>query len=349
MAYTKQTWVDRVVQYARRYTKTDIDSNTVELVPEPGTVTAEGTAITASRMNNAENEIEFLSNRHATTSNAGNAYTLTITNSKYNYDVGHTIVFTANATNTGGATLNVNSKGAKTFKKEIEGSLIDLFYGDIASGRIYEAIYDGTYFILKQPSRRDEFYQASSVGTDAYAVSLSNEMIYNFSVYNGLTVRMKADVSNTGTATLAVNGAAAKTIKKGTKNNGLVDLDNNDIIADGLYTLIYDGTYFQLQNPTFQTSIIFGTYNGDGTSNRQISTGNYIPKYVQITKTNSNVLGYSNFPGVYTDNTGVGSWTNYNFYHPYIDLVNKYFSVSGDVSSGYMNSTGYTYYWMAWV
>jgi hypothetical protein len=58
MAYTKNTWYDRNVQYPSRYTKTDIDSDTVELTPEPGTVTNAGTSITAAKMNNLETGVD---------------------------------------------------------------------------------------------------------------------------------------------------------------------------------------------------------------------------------------------------------------------------------------------------
>lgn len=344
MAYNKTTWEDRNVQYPNRYI--DELSNIKTFTVSPGTITKVGTDITASKMNNLESEIEFLSNRHATTANTGNAYTLTITNSKYNYDVGHTVVFTANATNTGGATLNVNGKGAKTFKKEIEGSLIDLFYGDIASGRIYEAIYDGTYFILKRPSRRDEFYQASSVGNDAYAVSLSNEMIYNFSVYNGLTVRMKADVSNIGAATLSVNGAAAKTIKKVT-NDGVEDLQDNNIIAGGLYTLIFDGTYFQLQNPT-QYMPKIGSFTGDATNNRFINVG-FTPKMVTLWTTNASnqkimtFTIHSSIYGVQAINAGSHIYEMTNSAWG-AEITTNGFVIS---TGGNLNINGYTHVWYA--
>lgn len=57
MPYVPFTWKDRTVQYPRRYTKTDIDSDTVELVPEPGTITEAGTALTSLRMNAIEQGI----------------------------------------------------------------------------------------------------------------------------------------------------------------------------------------------------------------------------------------------------------------------------------------------------
>lgn len=63
--------------------------------------------------------------------------------SSYN-DVG-LIVFKANTTNTGAASLNVNSLGAKTIKKNVNEDLAD---GDIQSGQIVAVVYDGTNFQL---------------------------------------------------------------------------------------------------------------------------------------------------------------------------------------------------------
>lgn len=55
MTYIKTTWVDRVVQFPYRYSKSGETSLEVTLNASPGTVTAAGTAITATRMNAIEN------------------------------------------------------------------------------------------------------------------------------------------------------------------------------------------------------------------------------------------------------------------------------------------------------
>ena len=55
MAYTKTTWIDRVVQFANRYK----DQNNVEhtLTRDAGVITQAGTPINAVNMNNIENKI----------------------------------------------------------------------------------------------------------------------------------------------------------------------------------------------------------------------------------------------------------------------------------------------------
>jgi hypothetical protein len=53
--YSKETWVDRSVQYPRRYQ--DELTNVKTWTPDPGTVTEAGTDITATRMNKIESGI----------------------------------------------------------------------------------------------------------------------------------------------------------------------------------------------------------------------------------------------------------------------------------------------------
>lgn len=67
------------------------------------------------------------------------------------YIAGQRFTFKAAATNTGSATLNVNSLGAKTIKKKdvAGGTIAALSAGDIISGGIYTVFYDGTDMLLE--------------------------------------------------------------------------------------------------------------------------------------------------------------------------------------------------------
>ncbi|BBI32374.1 hypothetical protein [Cohnella abietis] len=57
MAYTKTTWKDRVVQFARRFKKTGETSTEVTLTQDPGTVTEAGTPVNAAALNKMEQGI----------------------------------------------------------------------------------------------------------------------------------------------------------------------------------------------------------------------------------------------------------------------------------------------------
>lgn len=57
MAYVKETWEDRQVEFPMTFTMTENDNGTITLTPYPGTIENEGTPFTAARMNNIENGI----------------------------------------------------------------------------------------------------------------------------------------------------------------------------------------------------------------------------------------------------------------------------------------------------
>lgn len=60
MFYEKQTWEDREVTYPMRFTKQENSDGTITLTPSPGSISNEGTNITAKRMNHIENGIGTL-------------------------------------------------------------------------------------------------------------------------------------------------------------------------------------------------------------------------------------------------------------------------------------------------
>src|ERR1051326_5902443 len=82
-------------------------------------------------------------------------------------------------------------------------------------------------------------YLVDTGTANAYAIALRPAIT---AYTTGLTLRFQAINANTGASTLAVNGLAAKTIKKGV----IVDLEAGDILANQIITVIYDGTNFQL-------------------------------------------------------------------------------------------------------
>lgn len=81
-------------------------------------------------------------------------------------------------------------------------------------------------------------YAADAGSTDAYAIT--NTSIGTLTV--GQVIQFKANTINTGTCSLNVNAGGAITIKK----QATLDLDNGDIKAGQIVSVVYDGTYWQL-------------------------------------------------------------------------------------------------------
>ena len=82
-----------------------------------------------------------------TAGGTADAKTLTYSVAPAAYCTGQIYSFIANTTNTGSATINVNSLGAKTIKKDVGGVMTALASGDMASGRYVMLTYNGTDMI----------------------------------------------------------------------------------------------------------------------------------------------------------------------------------------------------------
>lgn len=116
-------------------------------------------------------------------------------------------------------------------------------------------------------------YGESAVGTDAYAITV----VPAPNDYDaGDRYTFKADVANTGTATLNVNGLGAKTIKK----DGGIDLATNDIIAGQIITVVYDGTYFQILSFQSGWSLIKKTATESRSSTTYADDSNLVFNYL---------------------------------------------------------------------
>lgn len=103
------------------------------------------------------------------------------------------------------------------------------------------------YITQSDFQKNAENYAASSAGTDAYAITLSPAVT---ALTNGMVFQFKADVANTGAATLDVNGLGALAI---TKLNDQ-PLLTGDIEANQIVTVVYNSTStkFQMVSQTAQ-------------------------------------------------------------------------------------------------
>ena len=109
-----------------------------------------------------------------------------------------------------------------------------------------------------------EVYAADAGASDTYVITLS-PAIAAYAI--GQTFHFKANTANTGAATLNVNGRGAIAIVK----NGNVALNDNDILAGQICTVVYDGTNFQLQDRLMITAAQGTTLTG-GTSADSLHT-----------------------------------------------------------------------------
>lgn len=104
----------------------------------------------------------------------------------------------------------------------------------------------------------------------------------------GVCYAFIANAANTGATTLAVDGLAAKAITK----FGTVPLVTNDIVANKMCVVVYDGTQFQLLNPGLNVSAAGFTPGTD----RQFLRTNSTPATVWESGYITPVANYQAFP-----------------------------------------------------
>lgn len=87
---------------------------------------------------------ELFASRFAADAGANDTYVATLAPVPAAYVTGEHYRFKANTANTGAATINFNSLGAKTIKKAAGGITTDLADNDIRAGQWVDLVYDGT-------------------------------------------------------------------------------------------------------------------------------------------------------------------------------------------------------------
>lgn len=128
---------------------------------------------------------------------------------------------------------------------------------------------DGNYKInvedanhVQQPDwPQDNIASSSSAGSNNYAVATGSANSYILTptpaivAYQaGTTFNVLINATSTGPSTINVSGLGAQAIRR----NGTVPLSGGELVLGSIYEIIYDGTNFQLQNPTAPIEITYG-------------------------------------------------------------------------------------------
>jgi len=152
---------------------------------------------------------------YAADAGSNDTYAVTLSPAPTAYTTGMVVHFYANTVNTGAATLNVNSLGAKTIKKNVSSDLSD---GDIRAGQIIAVIYDGTNFQILSglPSQSrlltqfttDVFIQSTTTETTVVSVSVPAGTLGTAGVIRGKFKIKNYEINNTNTMTLRLKYGA---------------------------------------------------------------------------------------------------------------------------------------------
>lgn len=109
------------------------------------------------------------SNAIYTSTGTGAAYVLTFQAAPSGYSKGIVYRFWSHISNTGAATLNVNSLGAKAIVSPVDGAALTA--GQIVSGKMVEVVYNGTAFELLTDMKQDSKLSGNSVLSGSLSVS----------------------------------------------------------------------------------------------------------------------------------------------------------------------------------
>ena len=161
----------------------------------------------------ATGQVQDSSFIYAGTSSGTDTITATLSPAITAYVTGQIYHFKAGGTNTGAATVNFNSVGAKDLKKGAAGATA-LAAGDITSGGIYPVIYDGTNMqLINAGIGRDVSVFAATILDDTTAAAVRTTIGLD-QVSNNAQLKIASnlsDVANAATAFTNIKQAASDT------------------------------------------------------------------------------------------------------------------------------------------
>ena len=151
-----------------------------------------------------------------------NAQTITLNNvGAYTQIVGVLVKYVPGATNTGSATINVNSIGGITVKKPSPGGFVNLSGGELVTGQTVVVMYDGTNFDL-----------LSVVSTTVGASNLANSALSSMGLSTNLQINAAVG-SNQLTVTLCTINSGSNTCNAPTAANPLLVAFRDTTAANG--------------------------------------------------------------------------------------------------------------------
>ena len=189
-----------------------------------------------------------------TTGGTANAQTLALSNAPGSYYSNMVVRFKAGSglTNTSNVTLNVNSLGAKALKDQYGNQLLA---GQITAGFMYVAIYDGTDFIVLNPSSVEISFNGTWGGAGSLTYSISAESNFYYRDNNKVfwSVDAVGTIANSGsyiTLTAPVN----------------IDSITDSVIGSGRYRDASSGDIPGGAVATVGSSTEIRIFKGDGSS-----------------------------------------------------------------------------------
>lgn len=179
-----------------------------------------------------------------TTTGSANAYVLTTGLSLSAYVSGQAFKIKTNFANTGAATINVDTLGAKSIVKNGSTALAS---GDMASGQVYEIAYDGTNFQLVGKFGQTEDADLTAIAALGYT---SGSYLLQKTAADTWSLTLTPSVT---TISVGDGSAAAPSVKVGDEQNGLASTSANtlNLIAAGVIRATVGDGFITFISPAF--------------------------------------------------------------------------------------------------
>ncbi len=166
-----------------------------------------------------------------TAAGTADAKTLTFSVAPAAYYNGQRFAFIANTTNTGSATLNVNSLGAKAIKKDVSGTLTNLSASDMVSGKFVEVAYNlaNDCFVwvnqsAPQPLGTGDSPQFAGINVGNASDTTITRSAAGVIAVEGGNVPLE-NRANTFTASQSITGDSTKLLTRASTTAGIVSLE----------------------------------------------------------------------------------------------------------------------------
>lgn len=162
--------------------------------------------------------------------------------------------------------------------------------------------WTGVAWIDKAVAERAQSLNYRTAGGTANALTVTLDPVpANYTELLGAPLRVKIATTNTGAATLNVNGLGAKPIARIGSGAAMVA---GDLVAGGIYSLVYDGTSFQVTGAGSNALQSGGSsafapqlLNIDATATANVSVPSTTNTLLQFQTTNNSNLGSSVWSG----------------------------------------------------
>lgn len=237
-----------------------------------------------------------------TAAGTADAITFNLTPTLTAYTTGLTVRFLANGTTTvTNPTININAAGAKTVKDQ-DGNALSV--GDIASGTVYEAVYDGTDFRI---------YVAASQDLSDYVTGPASTTENNVPQWDSATKQLKDGLAvgasanslvqlDSGGALPAVSGQNLTDLKAavtGSSSNlagAYATAATATYTADEIILKNSSGSTYVAKSVSFTVDITASGVNGLDTGSEASNTWYYVHAVYNGTSTNGLISASATAP-----------------------------------------------------